>query len=361
VSSLYPFRENGIGATKAIHNIVKHWNEKGNIVVLDNTLVIVYPIFKIPKIAYCYYPLYRYLNKYFKNNSFKPDIVVAHYDKSLQIGYQYSKRNKLPLVAGLHIAMDIVEKSPVKFNKRCSEILEYSSLIACRSNYIYNKINTWFNNYNNKTFIAYSGIEENIIGTLEDALKRMRQWKARGNVSFISVCTLYEQKKIHTNLTALAELKDKKNWTYTIIGDGKDRNKLELLSKELGINNQVIFKGRLNHKTVIDELRKSHIFIMVGGPETLGLVYLEAMATGNIVIGSKNEGIDGILVDGENGFLSPVGKTEPLTKLLKKIVFNMNIKELENVLLNSHKTISYYTEKKASDNYWKQLKRITGK
>jgi len=34
---------------------------------------------------------------------------------------------------------------------------------------------------------------------------------------------------------------------------------------------------------------------MVSAPETFGLVYLEAMAKGCIVIGTKNWGIDGIV------------------------------------------------------------------
>ena len=40
---------------------------------------------------------------------------------------------------------------------------------------------------------------------------------------------------------------------------------------------------------------------MISSPETFGLAYLEAMARGNIVIGTKGWGIDGIVIDGENG------------------------------------------------------------
>ena len=386
ISHLYPSKENDF-VTTVLHNIVKHLNKNKNVIVirpvyiylseiftgkckknlrpkkiiLDNVLIIIFPIFKIPKIAYFYNPLYRYLNKYFKNNTFKPDIVVAHYDKSLQIGYKYSKKNNLPLVAGLHITLDLLEESYLNFNNRCSEVLEYSSLIASRSNYIYKKINKWYQAYEKKNFIAYSGIQNELIESSDDIINRMKEWKSTGKVSFISVSSLIERKKIHTNLSALGQIKDKLNWTYTIIGDGDERYRLEQLVHKLNISNQVIFKGKLKRDAVINELNKSHIFIMVSNQETFGLAYLEAMASGNIVIGSIDEGIDGIIKDGENGFLLPAGKVEPLAKLLKKIVFNMKTNELEEILTNSHKTISYYTEKQASDNYWKQLKKITGK
>ena len=44
-------------------------------------------------------------------------------------------------------------------------------------------------------------------------------------------------------------------------------------------------------------------FVMPSYPEGLGIVYLEAMGEGCITIGTKGEGIDGIIRDGENGFL----------------------------------------------------------
>ena len=386
ISSLYPQNKNDF-VTKALHNIVKHWNNKGKIIVIrpvyiylselftgkykgslmpekifiEDVTVIVFPIFKMPKIAYFFYPLYRYLNKYFKNNIFKPDIVVAHYEKSLEIGYKYSQKNKLPLVSGLHITPDLLEENSENFNNRCSDILKYSSLIACRSQYIHNKITRWYPMYKTKSFFAYSGIENELIISVEDILKRMEKWKSNGKISFISVCVLIERKNIHTNLIALAQLKDKIDWTYTIVGDGEERTKLEQLVSRLGIGDQVFFKGKLSIDAVIHELKQSHVFIMVSHSETFGLAYLEAMATGNIVIGSIDEGIDGIIRDGENGFLAPAGKSEPLLKILKKIIFTMQITELENVLLNSHRTISFYTEKQAAENYWNQLKKITGK
>ncbi len=368
----------------AIRNIVKHWNYDGNVVVvrpvfmyfseiltgkgrrlfrpkkivLDNISVIFYPIFKIPKIAYLYYPFYRYLKKHLKDIFFKPDIVVAHYAKSLQIGYQYARRNKLPLVTGFHFSPDLIEENSGNFNKRCGEIIEYSSMIGCRSLYIKKKIQKWYNRDKEKLFIAYSGIEENLIGNSTEFLKRLNQWKLSGNISFISASNLIERKKIHTNLVALAELKGKINFTYTIIGDGEERGMLEMLSIKLGISDQVFFKGKLSNEEVIEELRKSHIFIMVSCWETFGLVYLEAMATGNIVIGAKNEGIDGIINDRENGFLTPAGESKSLAILLKDIIFQMDLEELKNVLINSHRTISFYTEKQASSNYLKQLKKI---
>ncbi|OQA53633.1 MAG: UDP-D-galactose:(glucosyl)lipopolysaccharide-1,6-D-galactosyltransferase [Candidatus Omnitrophica bacterium ADurb.Bin292] len=58
---------------------------------------------------------------------------------------------------------------------------------------------------------------------------------------------------------------------------------------------------------------------MISESEILGLAYLEAMALGIIPIGSRNEGIDGIIVDGVNGFLCEAGNAEELASIMIKI------------------------------------------
>lgn len=59
-------------------------------------------------------------------------------------------------------------------------------------------------------------------------------------------------------------------------------------------------------------MKKSHCFVMVSKGEILGLVYLEAMASSCVAIGSIGEGIDGIIVDGENGCLCTPADLEAL-------------------------------------------------
>jgi glycosyltransferase involved in cell wall biosynthesis len=391
ISSLYPVTDDpgGEGVTSALHGFVKQWHGQAKVIVvcpvylyvrewfggkpdrlpgkrfkreiisLDDVPVIIFPIFKIPRIAYFYYPLYRYLDNYLKSIHFKADVVVAHYDKSLGIGYRYSRGRGLPLVAGLHITPDLVSDDPGAFTKRCGGVLEAASAVACRSRYIYDKIREWFPHYREKSFIAFSGVEERLILEPGEGVKRMKQWKDRETTpAIITVSSLIERKKIAANLRALAQLKDKMDWTYTIIGDGEERPRLELLAARLGIGGRVEFKGAMPRKKVMEELKRSHIFVMVSHLETFGLAYLEAMAAGNIVIGGRGEGIDGIIQHKKNGFLSPPGEAGPLTNILETIILRLSAAELENILENAHRTIREYTEENAAQNYWKQLEKI---
>ena len=78
-------------------------------------------------------------------------------------------------------------------------------------------------------------------------------------------------------------------------------------------------------------MQMSECFIMVSKNETFGLVYLEAMLQGCIVVASKNEGIDGIIIHGENGFLCNAGDVNELTKNLKIYRFSNWTREKKNI------------------------------
>ena len=55
------------------------------------------------------------------------------------------------------------------------------------------------------------------------------------------------------------------------------------------------------------------------GALTFGMVYVEAMSRGAIPIGSRGEGIDGVIHDGQNGFLLPAGDKDALARLFERL------------------------------------------
>ena len=71
------------------------------------------------------------------------------------------------------------------------------------------------------------------------------------------------------------------------------------------------------------------------------MVYLEAMASGCITICSENEGVAGIIKDGQNGYFWK-------DNIIEQILASDN----QNLILeNSYKTIQNYTQQKACANY----------
>ena len=71
-----------------------------------------------------------------------------------------------------------------------------------------------------------------------------------------------------------------------IIGEGRDRARLDALAVELGVRERIHFLGRQNRLAVADALRRCTVFALPSRNEGLGCVYLEAMACAKPAIGA---------------------------------------------------------------------------
>jgi len=90
-----------------------------------------------------------------------------------------------------------------------------------------------------------------------------------------------------------------------LVGDGPERISIEMLCRKLGNCEHVRFLGKQD--AVEDLLAIADLFVLPSETESFGLAALEAMACEVPVISSNAGGIPEINIDGQTGFLSPVG------------------------------------------------------
>ena len=88
-----------------------------------------------------------------------------------------------------------------------------------------------------------------------------------------------------------------------IVGDGPYRKTLERYVRKCGLTDRVIFTGMVEPKEVPGYYLAGDIFINASLSETQGLTYLEAMACGLPVLCRYDPCLDGVIVNGENGFV----------------------------------------------------------
>ena len=161
-----------------------------------------------------------------------------------------------------------------------------------------------------KTFMCYGGAPNDVADYYTGE-------KKNDVFSLVYAGMLIPLKKVDVTLKALGTLKDKYDFRFTVIGDGEEADNLKALAAELGIAERVEFRGRVKRHEVLAEMGKADCFAMASSPETFGLTYLEAMACGCYTIGSKGEGIDGVIVDGENGRLVTPDSVEEMAEALE--------------------------------------------
>jgi len=90
---------------------------------------------------------------------------------------------------------------------------------------------------------------------------------------------------------------------YLIVGDGEDRPRLEAKAQALGVGDRVVFAGFIPEAEKADHYRLADAFVMPGRGEGFGFVFLEALACGIPVVGSKLDGSREALRGGALGVL----------------------------------------------------------
>lgn len=95
-----------------------------------------------------------------------------------------------------------------------------------------------------------------------------------------------------------------------MVGEGPERSAAEVLSRRLGVRARVRFLGVKD--SIVEIARLADIFLLPSELEGFGLSALEAMACGVPVIATDAGGLPEVVVDGETGFLAPVGAVEQM-------------------------------------------------
>ena len=137
--------------------------------------------------------------------------------------------------------------------------------------------------------------------------------------------------------------------------DGDSKIKLRLIGDvctrkdiiELSIDDKRIeLLGKVPRENVLQHMQESDIFALPSSKETFGLVYLEAAATHNAIIGFKEEGVWGVFEEE------------------KELLFSRNFEQFEHQLhqlIKNHDLRNSLTQnafKKAKAMEWKQVKKL---
>jgi phosphatidyl-myo-inositol dimannoside synthase len=107
---------------------------------------------------------------------------------------------------------------------------------------------------------------------------------------------------------------ERRDATLLLVGDGPYRHDLEQLARRLGVSDAVRFTGSVPQAELPAYYDAGDVFAMPCRTrragldvEGLGIVYLEASATGLPVVGGDSGGAPDAVLDGETGYVVPGG------------------------------------------------------
>lgn len=176
----------------------------------------------------------------------------------------------------------------------------------------------------NKIATVHTGIElerfiDNMPSAKETHLKR--RWNLNGAFVVGTIGRLSFVKGQDTLLKAAKELiRDRSDMKFLLVGDGPEEKRLKILSKALGLDNNVVFTGSVDDTK--EAIRAMDIFVLPSRKEGLGLSLVEAMASGKPCIGTRVGGIVSLIEEGVTGLLVEPDDHRGLAKAIKYISDN---------------------------------------
>lgn len=187
--------------------------------------------------------------------------------------------------------------------------LRLSIRVAAVSQALAAEVSGLFPNFATKISIIPNGVNSEGVG-----FHRNRE-DARCGV--VTVGSLIPRKDIGVLLEAFSRVPERSKMRLTVIGDGIERPRLEMQAEQLGLSQQVVFRGQLAPHTVTSVLAQHDIFVLTSKSEGRSNALLEAMALGLAPIATKIDGVTELLDHGVNGLLFTVGDTDALARHLQ--------------------------------------------
>jgi len=348
LTDLYPIREDEKNTPKTLYNFVKYWKKAGYSVdvvrpnFLFNSFLRNKPFYKTGQYENAFNA--NYLTPFWGDIKQKLpkqicenyDVIVAHMPSGIIASNHFEGK----VICAVHCSdIDVLTKPiySIYFKKQMEKAYERAVGIACRSEVLRKKFLELYPQYEEKTFDAPSGIDV-------QPIKRQIPSMLDRRVNIVTCAQLIKRKNIDKLIKAV---KDNESIKLTVIGEGKE---LESLVK---LSNNVKFTGYLPKDIVLNEMKNSDIFVLPSVHETFGMVYLEAMSMGCITVSTKNDGVDGIIKDGINGFL-----TEPNVESIKETIakiIDLDEGQIYSMLQNCYNTVTDHNSTTCADNYLQNI------
>lgn len=144
----------------------------------------------------------------------------------------------------------------------------------------------------------------------------------------LSIGRLASEKGMHFLIEAATLLVARGvKFSIRIIGDGPLKSALndEIVSN--GLADHIQLMGAQSSDVVLSEMRSAEVFALASTSESLGVVYLEAMATETPVVGTNVLGVPEVIKDGHTGFLVPPSRPELLADRIQQLLGDPTLRD----------------------------------
>lgn len=217
-----------------------------------------------------------------------PDIIYAHYLFNIgALDLVHKDCPNIPIVGMEHWSHLSRESLTVVDKKRGEYGYNMVDRLLAVSPSLQEQIKT---HLNKQSEVVYDMVDDVFFQKPLDYSKPSKPFR------FVSVGSLNETKGFDVLIKAFAHLSHRES-ELVVIGEGPVKNTLVDLCKQLGVDNRVVFKGRLSREDIAQILSQANAYVLASKSETFGVSYIEAMATGLPAIATRCGGPESFMND----------------------------------------------------------------
>lgn len=295
-----------------------------------------------------------YNNSIFRHvKAFKPDIIHNQTNGQIgQLGRYTADKLKVPFIYTYHSHYEeyapYVGSSIVNRMVRARERKYLQRMMNISTEFIAPSVKI-------KNYLRKKGVDKyiNVLTTGIDADKWSIDETAKKDIKYLrKKYEIPEENKVLMYVGALSEEKNldllinsfkkyfdgehKYEVTLLIAGEGNQQEPLSNLIKNLGIEDKVIFVGKVNHDKMKSYFALADVFVTASTSETQSISTMEAMAASTLVLVRDDETLVGLIDRDKNGFIFN-DDTDFAIELNR--IFSMSEDEMEKVRKAALKTI----------------------
>ena len=272
-----------------------------------------------------------------KIRAFRANHIHCHFGREgMLYGWLASRMLNIPFSVTLHGSDALVDPY-----ENLETVLKDADSVICISEKIRNTLQKHFAVNSGRTHLVRCGINPTDFYNstpFPASLKILcvaRLHPVKGLINLIEACAILQKRKI--------------DFECTIFGEGFERYKLEKKIKELNLDLVIKLPGAISNEKLPDIYARHSLFVLPSLSEGVGVVLMEAMASGLPVVASDVGGIPEIIENKINGLLVEPQQPEKLAEAIEKI-YSLNSEELQRMVEQNRLKVKQYFNLKNETN-----------
>jgi glycosyltransferase involved in cell wall biosynthesis len=152
--------------------------------------------------------------------------------------------------------------------------------------------------------------------------KKTLRFKDLSRPTFLFVGSITPRKGVRSLLDACVLLKERgvEKFSVLIAGDGAQREELQALTQQHQLEDCIVWVGRVNYNDISTYFHHADVFVLPTLEDTWGMVVLEAMLLGKVVLCSTGAGAAELVREGENGYCFAPNDPEALAAAMQRLI-----------------------------------------